>query len=170
MGSPKRSSNRDREKLQESNRLWRTKKPVGTPYGPKTGGTGCIRRDEEVGKWSDSRRQEKTNAVPSVEKGKPPMEVATELEVEANRMGSVTKTVQEVNHTTEERSTGTDHFTSVVKMTNQGLQFLTMACTFGGPRTEQGKESENRPSSETGGKRDNCERESTQRPTQPNRK
>ena len=147
MGSPKMSSNHDREKLQETNRLWRreegpgTKKPVGTPYGPRTGGAGCIRRYEEVGKWGDSRRQEKTNAVPSVEKGKPSMEVATELEVGANRMGAVTKTGQEVNHTTEERSTGTDHFTSVVKMTNQGLQFLTMACTFGGPRTEQGNDS-----------------------------
>ena len=111
------------------------------PYGPKTGGTGCIRHYEEVGKLGDSRRQEKINAVPRVEKGKPPMEVTTKLEVEANRMGWVTKTGQEVNHTTEERSTGTDHFTSVVKMTNQGLQFLTMACKFGGPRAEQGNDS-----------------------------
>ena len=106
MGSPKLSSNNDREKLQESNRLWRreetpgTKKPVGTLYGPKTGGTGCIRRYEEVRKLGDSRPQEKTDAVPSVERGKPPIKVATELEVEVNRMGTVPKTGQEVNHTT----------------------------------------------------------------------
>ena len=146
MGSPKISGNHNREKLQESNRLWRqedrpgTKKPVGMTYGPKTGGTGCIRRYEEVGKWGNSRREEKTNAVPSTEKEKPPMKVATELEVDVNRVGSIMKTGQEVNHTTEERSTETDRFTSMVKMTNQGLQFLTVACTFGGPHTEQGND------------------------------
>ena len=50
MGSPKVSSNNDREKRQEGNRLWRwkkrpetKKKTVGTSDGPKTGGTCCIR-------------------------------------------------------------------------------------------------------------------------------
>ena len=68
---------------------------------------------------------------------KPPMEVATEIEGEANRMERLRKRARR-SIIRRKRSTGTDHVAGVVKMTRQGSRILTMAGTVGEPRTEQG--------------------------------
>ena len=99
-------------------------------------GTSLEEINEEVGQRNKPRAEEEANPIPFLKDCQPPLWVTTKLSVDADRVRTVAKTGEEVNHAAKRRSARADHFTSRVEMANQGLELLAMTSAPAHPGTD----------------------------------
>ena len=109
--------------------------PLPIEVGTEAKGTGCVQGNFEIRGGRHAGKQPKIDAMPRGQKLKPPLKIQMKFRIQADRVVPFTKTLQQIDHTTQEGTTGPHDLGSMMQVANEGLQITpgTPASTAAAP-------------------------------------